>query len=83
MLMEIDFTAPSGNLLPIFNNHHYQVILLFDLNPVQQNINSYPLHSQWRQVSVPLNSFFLFFKKVFLEATVQLSLLPGKQLLLF
>lgn len=83
MLMEIDFTAPSGNLLPIFNNHHYQVILLFDLNPVQQNINSYPLHSQWRQVSVPLNSFFRFFKKVFLEATVQLSLLPGKQLLLF
>ena len=56
--MKINFTAPTRNLLPISNNHYYQENFLFDLNPVQQDVNLYLLHSQWRQISACLNSFF-------------------------
>ena len=65
MVMKIDFTAPSRNLLAISNNHYYQENFLCDLNPVQQNLNVYLLHSQRRQILACLNSFSSFFKKSF------------------
>ena len=65
MIMKIDFTAPSRNLLPISNNHYYQENFLCDLNLVQQNLNLYLLHSQRTQISACLNPFSPFFKKSF------------------